>query len=1230
MSTEPAIWLPDLPARYTDVEALAEGGMARIYRAFDTQRDAHVALKLMVTPDWLDPEEAAFAFRQEFWTLSSLRHPGLVEAHDFGYTPEGIPYFTMELVDGWDVSNWIPQGEDAVHAWLPDVIGALGYLHARGFVHGDVSPRNVRCKHAGGAKLMDLGLLSPNGRTGGTFAGTMDYVAPECIMQGMVDGRADLYGLGCVIFHALVGRPPFDGETDAQIFTAHLQEPPTAIADLVLDVTPALSGTVLALMAKAPDERPVDAAALARRLGLAHDGLMGRGLLVPPVIGREDVRGEIAQAIDAAGALAWLAGPAGIGKSRLLDDARATAQIQGRSTVLLRGGGGGAPYESVRPWLLGLAGLRTPGAAGMPDDPVRDRLAPYLASILPELGVAPAAPLDGQQERLRLHDAIAQWVESRMPEALWLVDDADKLDGGSRDLLGFLRARDTGCGWSWLMAARTPPEAAAAQTLWLEPLDEFAVEALAGSLLGQPDLPAEVAARLPEATAGLPAATEAALTHWLAAGELVAHEGRWAVVPGALLEAPAEPSLVYAGGFRALDAAARRLGAIAVILGDGTPIRCLAAVAGLDDMAFFRALADLERLDVLGAVDRQLVLRRCRPAEAEAAHFDEAERKKLHGDAARWLAAEAGLGQGVAGARRGTGTLRAPGSGMLGGAAPVSGADAPTSLGLTLRIARHHLDGDEPAAASPWLFTGTRLAIRLHVPEAAETLLSQALELAELPDRDRRGLQALMGELLRLRGQAGPALELLEGEVLPAMAAAHDPRLPATLTTVGVLHQIACRYDQALVALGEALAAAERLGDRSTRVRAMMATARVSYFAGDARKAAEAIAQAEQAAYDLGLGPDGLPRAVPELGTILAFRGYLVGAADPDRLDEGLALIAAGAEADRAIGNSYGLFEAATNRGNLCLSGGRVAEAVEAFQLGLDMCRRLGFTLERCFAHLNLGAARLEAGDVPGALEHAEEALDWARRQKRRFPEGFSLALEGVCRTYLGEVPEGAVVLAEGVEVPRAIENKYLGLHVAAYAAEAHVQAGRLAQALTTIEEAQTQATATGVAELDDRLARWRLAAAVGLNAPDAGEQIEARLAALAARPAAGSERAHALRWRAEARLVAGDPAGALADVHEALALAQQRGLGLLAVELAWLAAWAAQDPAALADAKLVAAEAGHRLVEAACDAGAVALGMREVDDVREELGRLMASWDDDDVQAFVASPGRSAIRALL
>jgi tetratricopeptide (TPR) repeat protein len=441
---------------------------------------------------------------------------------------------------------------------------------------------------------------------------------------------------------------------------------------------------------------------------------------------------------------------------------------------------------------------------------------------------------------------------------------------------------------------------------------------------------------------------------------------------------------------------------------------------------------------------------------------------------------------------------------------------------------------------------------------------------------------------------------------------------------------LTARQAMGIGTLGQALEAAERVGDTSTRVRCMVAIARVSYFAGDARQAALAIERAERAAYVVGIGPGGQPRAVPELGTILAFRGYLIGASDPSRLTDGLALIAAGAEADKAIGNSYGQFEAATNRGNLCLSGGRVAEAVQAFQEGLDMCRRLGFTLERCFGHLNLGAAMLEAGDVPGALGHAEEALDWSRRQKRRFPEGFSLALEGVCRTYLGEVPEGAAVVAEAVAVPREIENRYLALHVAAYAAEAHVQAGRLDQALATIAEAEAVAQATGVAELDDRFARWRLAAAVGQAAPDAPAQIAARLAALRARPTAGSETAHALRWRAEARLLAGDPAGARADVAEALQLAQAGGLGLLAVELAWLAAWAALDPVALADARAIAHKAGHRLVEASCDAGGVALGTLAAADVREDLARLMASWDDAAVQAFLVPPARGPIASLL
>ncbi len=233
---------------------LGRGGMGVVYRAHDLALDRDVALKL------LSPAVAADAsFRERFLRESrlaaSLEHPNVVPIHDAGEV-DGQLYIAMRLVEGTDLKALLKAEGSlaparALHI-VEQVAGALDAAHARGLVHRDVKPSNVLVAADEHVYLADFGLSRSLGEAGSSLGatqslGTIDYVAPEQIRGEDVDGRADVYALGCLLQECLTGEPPFRRSTDAAVLFAHLEEKPAGLPGLEQVMTKAL--------AKEPDGR---------------------------------------------------------------------------------------------------------------------------------------------------------------------------------------------------------------------------------------------------------------------------------------------------------------------------------------------------------------------------------------------------------------------------------------------------------------------------------------------------------------------------------------------------------------------------------------------------------------------------------------------------------------------------------------------------------------------------------------------------------------------------------------------------------------------------------------------------------------------------------------------------------------------------------------------------------------------------------------------------------------
>jgi len=273
-------------------ELLGRGGMGEVYHARHRMLARPAAIKL-IRPAMLggtDPAAAQLAvarFRREAETAASLRSPHTVELYDFGVTDDKTLYFVMELLEGLTLESLVrrhgalPAGR-AVHI-LRQVCASLEEAHVRGLVHRDIKPANVHVGRVGlvydFVKVLDFGLVKPISEgtmehslatQGGLVIGTPGYMAPEMALSAQVDGRADLYSVGCVAYYLLTGRQVFEGDTVMKVFAQHLQATPTPPSQRAPHtVPPDLERIVLSCLAKKPEDRPRSAAALDQQLAAA-------------------------------------------------------------------------------------------------------------------------------------------------------------------------------------------------------------------------------------------------------------------------------------------------------------------------------------------------------------------------------------------------------------------------------------------------------------------------------------------------------------------------------------------------------------------------------------------------------------------------------------------------------------------------------------------------------------------------------------------------------------------------------------------------------------------------------------------------------------------------------------------------------------------------------------------------------------------------------------------------
>jgi serine/threonine protein kinase/tetratricopeptide (TPR) repeat protein len=607
------------PERIGDYILLGEigrGGMGVVFRARDERTGQHVALK-MLPPEAMDKGDSALRFKREFRAIRRVIHPNVIRVFEAG-TFKSAPYFTMELVDGKDIRRWLDGDEPIVRtgkepppstALAEDLrrrlndpgrirrlaeamiqVGfALGAIHAHRIVHRDLKPDNIMVTTSGVVKLMDFGIAkqisaSHSGDTssGGMVVGTFKYLSPEQALGLDIDGRADLYCLGIILYELLAGRHPYFSETSVGYAYHHARTMAPPITKFNPEVNPGLRAIAERLLQKEPEKRFSTADAVIAATKEAVKGIADRvqhmedsrpndseppfqlsrdPLFAPALIGRahelKTLRNAMERSLKGEGHVVLLSGATGSGKSRLVKEV--AAEVKELGLGMLSGNAAktpGRPYgvfnevfgELVRE-LQVLPVAELDSVLGS-DGPVLVRHLPALNRLPPSVRPRPAPALAPDDEGIRLRAAVSDTlgrVARRKPRII-VFDDVHAADEASLELIVHLATAlvvpDRGKGERVGLIITVDPQLVATDSATdrmvkeLSGLPRFksvplksltaqeAAQMLRG-MVGGDDVAGAVGEALIKETGGNPFLVEARIRTWADRGDLVRTESRW-------------------------------------------------------------------------------------------------------------------------------------------------------------------------------------------------------------------------------------------------------------------------------------------------------------------------------------------------------------------------------------------------------------------------------------------------------------------------------------------------------------------------------------------------------------------------------------------------------------------------------------------------------------------------------------------------------------------------------
>lgn len=697
--TDPLMQIPGL----TIVSELGRGAHSVVYRA--EHEGQPVALKVMhasALDDAALRAEESLRFRREAAVLARLKNTAVAAVLDSGQT-EGRPYLVLEFVDGRTLTEELRQGrftEARVVEVGQALAGALEALHKLGHVHRDLKPDNVLVPTNGAVKLIDFGLVAAaTPKNAGEAAGTFLYAAPEQTgtLSAPLDGRADLYGLGALLFECATGSVPYRARQLTELLQQHATAPVPDARAINQALSPALAGVLTKLLAKHPDQRYQTASGLLADLaqldrlnsaaGAGHALELDHG--TPPsgfhttLVGRD---AELAQLDDAwksvpgaKGAVALLEGEPGSGKSRLLQEFLARIRQDAWFLSAKCSKGDPLPFAPIREALEGhLARVkRWPVAARAAEEAriiaaageaasMLGRLSPQLAALLPR-----QASQTTTESQDQFYDFVASFLAALVSSntqkaAVFLLDDLQWMDDASRQVLSRLANGLQSLPLLIAGTSRNDPESthglerfatdvAAARLVRLKigPLDDSAVAQLVSAHLGGGQVRSELIKQISSRSSGNPFAVGEYVRALLDAGLLRFSWGTWNLEAAGLeaVELPADVLSLVTRRIGLLGVEPRRVLSVAALLGSRFSAEVLPGMCQLTTLQVSNALREGAQANLLERTaegDYAFVHDRVREAltalipEHELRHTHQAIAQALdqhdHGDPARLYA----------------------------------------------------------------------------------------------------------------------------------------------------------------------------------------------------------------------------------------------------------------------------------------------------------------------------------------------------------------------------------------------------------------------------------------------------------------------------------------------------------------------------------------------------------------------------------------------------------------
>lgn len=443
--------------RYLLQEELGKGGMGAVYRATDRLTGQAVALKRVLAPAEqlvFNSMSSSFDFRlslaQEFKLLASLRHPHIISVLDYGFDDENQPFFIMELLEDAHTIIDAARGQplESQIAMLVQVLQALAYLHQRGILHRDLKPANVLVGADGKVKVLDFGLSiahgqSPAGYEIGTV-GTITYMAPEVVQGQPASIASDLYAVGVIAYQVLSGEYPFQMDSMHTLLNEILTKPPDIES---LQIPPQAKAVLARLLAKRPEDRYGSAreilaiyADLTRQPSMLETAAIRESFLqAAQFVGRESELAQLTEALNLSKqgrGSAWLVGgESGVGKSRLLDELRTQALVEG--AFVLRGQ---ATSERNVPYHIWREPIRWMSL----QVPLSEFEASVLKSLVPDIGgllereIPDPPELDSLESQERLLGVVEDLFRRHQQPITIILEDLHWVGSESLKLLGRL------------------------------------------------------------------------------------------------------------------------------------------------------------------------------------------------------------------------------------------------------------------------------------------------------------------------------------------------------------------------------------------------------------------------------------------------------------------------------------------------------------------------------------------------------------------------------------------------------------------------------------------------------------------------------------------------------------------------------------------------------------------------------------------------------------------------